>query len=231
LPITGPARGLSVCALALSVLVGAAGWLLVPKAEVVLTALAFYVVASALAIAHCLTWHDHPKVGPGNVVTQLRLALIAAISVCVAGPSGHPYLLLSLALLALALDGVDGWLARRAGTASDFGARFDMEVDAGFAAVLSLILLTSGTAGPVILLLGFMRYGYLLVARVLPVLRRPLPERFRRKLICVVQIATLIVLMIPGLPASVALMLTLAAVLLLAWSFLVDILWQIRATA
>lgn len=204
-------------------------WLLAARAEGVLMAVAFYAVASGLAVAFSTTGHPHRRIGPGNVVTQFRLALIAAISVCVVGPSGQTYLLLSLALLALSLDGVDGWLARRAGTASDFGARFDMEVDAAFAAVLSLILLTSGAAGPVILLLGFMRYAYVVAARAWPALHRPLPERVRRKAICVVQIATLIVLLIPGLPGPVAAGLTIAAVLLLTWSFAVDIVWQVRA--
>ena len=44
----------------------------------------------------------------------------------------------------LALDGVDGWLARRFGTETAFGGRFDMEVDAGVIAVLSVLAWVSG---------------------------------------------------------------------------------------
>ena len=39
-------------------------------------------------------------------------------------------LLIGLAIPALALDAVDGWVARRTHTESELGARFDMEVDA-----------------------------------------------------------------------------------------------------
>ena len=38
-----------------------------------------------------------------------------------------------------ALDGVDGWLARRSGIASAFGARFDMEIDALLILVLAVL--------------------------------------------------------------------------------------------
>ena len=50
---------------------------------------------------------------------------------------GRPSLL-GLSAVALALDGVDGWWARRTGTCSAFGARFDMEVDAFLILVLSV---------------------------------------------------------------------------------------------
>jgi phosphatidylglycerophosphate synthase len=40
----------------------------------------------------------------------------------------------------LALDGLDGWLARRFGLASAYGARFDMEVDGFLILVLALLV-------------------------------------------------------------------------------------------
>ncbi len=43
---------------------------------------------------------------------------------------------MALAVPALILDGVDGWVARRTGTANDAGARLDMEVDAALILVL-----------------------------------------------------------------------------------------------
>ena len=45
---------------------------------------------------------------------------------------------MALATVALVLDGVDGRVARRTGTVSAFGARFDMEVDAFLILVLSV---------------------------------------------------------------------------------------------
>ena len=58
---------------------------------------------------------------------------------------------------ALALDGVDGQVARRTGTASELGARFDMEVDA------FLILVLSVAAGRVVYADWLKGYGMLMV--------------------------------------------------------------------
>ena len=49
--------------------------------------------------------------------------------------------------MATALDGVDGWLARRHGWTSPLGARLDMEVDALLVAGRALLLWTLGRAG------------------------------------------------------------------------------------
>ncbi|MEL7133078.1 MAG: CDP-alcohol phosphatidyltransferase family protein, partial [Pseudomonadota bacterium] len=129
------------------------------------------------------------------------------------------------------LDGVDGWLARRTGLVSDFGARFDMETDAGLGAVISLWLLSSGVAGPEVLALGFMRYAFFGASFVWPALQAPLPEALRRKAICVVQIAALILLIFPLTPQAAALPTVIGTTLLLGWSFLIDILWLSRRAA
>ena len=52
-----------------------------------------------------------------------------------------------------------------------------------------------------------------------------MPEAFRRKAICVVQIAALILLTFPLTPSIITLQLGIGAALLLSWSFLIDILW------
>ena len=99
--------------------------------------------AHALAAALVSTSRGRPRAwsirrtyafpGPGlcNLVTLTRLVLVSALVVPVAralatgpGPSSRSR------RVALSLDGVDGWLARREGLVSAFGARFDMEVDA-----------------------------------------------------------------------------------------------------
>jgi phosphatidylglycerophosphate synthase len=118
---------------------------------------------------------------------------------------------------------VDGWLARRHGLTSSFGARFDMETDAAFALVLALNALATGAAGPVVLLLGLMRYAFVAAAAVLPWLNAPLPERYSRKTVCVVQIAALILIQVPGVPAPLASALVLCAAAALVWSFAVDV--------
>ena len=111
---------------------------------------------------------------PANVITLVRAVL--AVVVAVIGPTG---LGLAVVVVALSLDWVDGQVARRTGTTSAFGARFDMETDA------FLILVLSAYAAPSygwwVLLIGAARYLLWLAERVLPWLRRPVPPRYWRK--------------------------------------------------
>ena len=67
-------------------------------------------------------------------------------------------LLVRLAAVALALDAVDGWVARRTGTVSELGARFDMEADAFLILVLSGFVADS--LGGWVLAIGLMRYAF-----------------------------------------------------------------------
>jgi phosphatidylglycerophosphate synthase len=68
----------------------------------------------------------------------------------------------------LTLDGLDGWLARRADAVTIFGAHFDMETDAFFILVVDLELLTRGHLGLWILTSGLLRYAYTLVTAIVP---------------------------------------------------------------
>ena len=79
--------------------------------------------------------------------------------------------------VALALDGVDGKVARRTGTSSALGARFDMEVDAFLILVLSAASPLS--LGPWVLAIGAMRYAFVAAAEVLAWLRAALPPSYR----------------------------------------------------
>ncbi|MEM1386325.1 MAG: CDP-alcohol phosphatidyltransferase family protein [Pseudomonadota bacterium] len=172
--------------------------------------------------------YPHRAIGMCNVVTLIRAAIVAFLAGAAFDPSASQWLFFSLAALALALDGVDGWLARRSGLASAFGARFDMETDAALAAVLALALMLRGTAGAEILVLGFARYAFVAAGLGFPALQAPLPEMFRRKLICVLQIGTLVVLSFPLTPEAVVTPLSLTAAALLIWSFVIDVLWLCR---
>ncbi|WP_299654598.1 CDP-alcohol phosphatidyltransferase family protein [uncultured Tateyamaria sp.] len=167
----------------------------------------------------------HPVLGLCNAVTLLRAAMLAFLAGAVFAPHLSVWVVCAVATTAFALDGVDGWLARRADLVSDFGARFDMEVDAGLGAVISLWLLMSGTTGPEILILGFMRYAFVAASFVWPALQAPLPPSFRRKAICVVQIAALILLIFPLTPTVMVVPVGILAAVLLSWSFLADVLW------
>jgi len=118
------------------------------------------------------------RFGPANVVTLVRATLGQAVAALVAasfaGPD-HRALLVSLAAIALALDLVDGRVARQTGSVTALGARFDMETDA------FLILVLSIAVGPVVgwwvLAIGFARYALLLAEGVWPWLRVPVGPR------------------------------------------------------
>ena len=123
------------------------------------------------------------------------------------------------------LDGVDGWLARRTGLASRFGARFDMEVDAALILVLSILAYLYGKAGAWILASGLMRYAFVAAGWLWCWMRGPLPQSRRGKVVCIAQIAALIVLMIPRVRPPVSPLIAFAGLAALSYSFLVDTLW------
>ena len=191
-------------------------------------ALLAFGAAVSLAAFGLAQSYPHAVLGWCNTVTLARAAMVAFLSGAIFQTGASAWIVFGMASLAFALDGVDGWLARQSGLISTFGARFDMETDAALGAVLALWLMASGTTGPEILALGFMRYAFLTAAWIWPQLQGELPEVFRRKAICVVQIAVLIALVCPLTPAVLVAPLTIGGTLLLFWSFLVDILWLTR---
>ncbi len=171
--------------------------------------------------------YPHARFGLCNTVTLARAAMVAGLAGMLwSGPQGWD--VLALASVALALDGVDGWLARRSGLVSDFGARFDMETDAALALVLAAHVWLGGMTGPEVMLLGAMRYGFVAAFWPFPWLAAPLPDRFGRKVVCVIQVAALILLQVPDLAPGVARSLAWGAVAALIWSFGRDILWLWR---
>lgn len=197
-------------------------------------ALVTYGMGSGLVLAGILRGYPHRVLGLCNAVTHLRATLAVFLAVALAGGS-HPaplaWGLVGLAAAILALDGVDGWLARRRGLVSRFGARFDVETDAVLALVLAGAALAAGRIGwPEAAVLGGARYAFVLAGLALPWLRAPLTERLRRKAICVVQLSVLVALLAPvaeGAPARAA---GIVAALAVTASFAVDIraLWRLR---
>ncbi len=69
-------------------------------------------------------------------------------------------------LLALCLDGLDGYLARKFDQSSDFGAYLDMETDAFFVAFLATFWYIDGRVGAWILFIGFLRYLYVVALKI-----------------------------------------------------------------
>ncbi len=131
-PMAGlPAQLALLGALAVTVGLSPSGW-------VVGTACA---MITGAALVRGLVRHGRDGLGPADVVTLVRATLACGVAALTADAFGRPArvtALLALAVVAIVLDGVDGWVARRTGTASTFGARFDMEVDAFLILVLSV---------------------------------------------------------------------------------------------
>jgi phosphatidylglycerophosphate synthase len=167
--------------------------------------------------------------GPANAVTSVRAVLVAGLALLLIQPRLPPAgVCAAVAAVAAALDGLDGWLARRTRTESAFGARFDMETDAALILVLSALVVRYGKAGSWVLAAGLMRYAFIAAGAVWPWLQRPLEPSRRRQTMCVVQIAGLVAALLPAVTLPASEITAAAATSMLAWSFLVDILWLWR---
>lgn len=200
---------------------------------------ASYLFKSALVFAAILTiaytaWRRHRRpsaaFGAANIVTTVRVLLTAMTAGLIGEPTVPAVAVtgITIASAATVLDGVDGWIARKTATTSAFGARYDMETDALLVLVLSVLVWRGGKAGAWVLLAGLWRYLFVAAGQFLPGMRRPLSPTFRAKAACVVQIAGLLLALVPTVtpPASTAV--AAASLAVLSYSFIVDIirLWQ-----
>ena len=163
--------------------------------------------------------------GAANQVTLARATLVGGVTALVAAGANGAQLIVLVAIgaVALALDGLDGYLARRYDTVSVLGARFDMEVDAFLILVLSVLVCR--TLGPWVLAIGLMRYAFVAAMFVLPRLRAPLPFSRARKVVAAMQGALLVAAAAPIWPPTVAAVLAAVALIALVWSFGRDVRW------
>jgi phosphatidylglycerophosphate synthase len=148
-------------------------------------------------------------------------------TVSLVGRADASGVLVALAVVALALDAVDGPVARRTGTASALGARLDVEFDAFLLVVLSVhVALTGGD--PWVLAVGLLRYAFVAATRVLPWLRGELPVRRSAKVVAALQGVVLIVAAADVLPPLVERAAIAVALVALVWSFGVSVVWLWR---
>ena len=170
------------------------------------------------------------RIGPANLVTTVRAVLVAVLAAMIFGTvdAAAGWTIVGVGSIAAALDGVDGWLARRTKTESAFGARYDMEVDALLIVVLAILAWTGGKAGAWVILSGLMRYLFVMAAWVALWMKNPLPPSFRRKLVCVVQIVALLIALAPIVRQPVSEWVAVGGLAILAWSFWKDVAWLHR---
>ena len=205
-----------IVSLAATVGLGAAGWV----TAVVFGVLAWSAVAHGLHRSGTRTW------GPADSITLFRLALTGGVTTLVAESfSGRTALgtLVVLAAVAAALDAVDGQVARRTGTTSTFGARFDMEADSVLVLVLSIFVASS--LGWWVAAIGLFRYAFVVASWALPWLRGALPPRMIRKAIAALQGAILVVASADLIPLPLAQIGVGLALGFLTWSFGTDVKW------
>lgn len=162
-----------------------------------------------------------------NHITTARALLVALVAALIGAPRRPAVAAgaVMVSLLVTVLDGVDGWLARRTGTANAFGARFDMEVDSFLILALSILAWQYQKAGAWVVLSGLLRYLFVAAGWLLPRLRHPLPPSRRRQTICIVQIVGLMLALAPIITPPPSALLAACALLALCYSFLVDTLW------
>jgi phosphatidylglycerophosphate synthase len=169
------------------------------------------------------------RLGPADRVTLTRAALVGCVTALTADSFSRAVpvtVFVAITTAALVLDAVDGFVARRTRTASGFGARFDMEVDAFLIAVLSVYV--APAVGAWVLTIGMMRYAYVAASWVLPWMRKSPPPRYWCKVVAAVQGIVLLVVASDTLSKPWNIAALLVALALLVESFGRDFLWLWR---
>src|SRR3954452_21522598 len=213
-PQAFPATGLTAQVLLLAALAGtvgrgAAGWIVGIACAVIM----------AVALARGLACGPAEQLGPGSWLTLVRATLAVGVAALVAASFTHDTpvaLVVTLAAVTLALDLIDGWLARRTSTESSLGARFDGEVDAFL--ILALSVYVAPAAGAWVVAIGAARYLFGVGEWLLAWMRAPLPPRRWRKLVAAMQGVVLTVAAADVLPRALTQALLVAALAALAVS-------------
>ena len=221
---SGPAVGLMaqfalLAALATTVDLSGFGWFVGLTCGVVMNA----------AVARGLSRTGADAMGPADLVTLGRATLACGVAALTADSfleQSAVTPLVALTVVALVLDAVDGWVARRTRTASQFGARFDGEVDAFLILVLSVYVARS--VGEWVLVIGAARYAFAVAGWGLPWLRGQLPFRYWRKVVAATQGIVLAIAAAGVLPRPLTYAALAAAAVLLAESFGRDVGWLWR---
>jgi phosphatidylglycerophosphate synthase len=224
-PSRGPATGLALQIVLLATLFATLGL----TAEGLLAG-AVYGLALFAFLVTGLQRAAMAQLGPANTVTLARAILVGGVTALVVTSFTHPVstpALVAIAGLALALDGVDGQVARRTGSTSALGARFDMEIDAFLILVLSVY--AGDRFGWWTVALGAYRYLFVAASWALPWLNAGLPPKFSRKIVAALQGVVLAVATAHLLPYTVTTAALAIAFAALTWSFGRDIAWLYRA--
>ncbi|MEC9205676.1 MAG: CDP-alcohol phosphatidyltransferase family protein, partial [Pseudomonadota bacterium] len=133
-----------------------------------------------------------------------------------------------LFFISLILDGLDGYLARLLDQTSEFGTKFDLEIDTFLLLLLSFSLYKDFNANLAVFLIPLYRYLFFILQFKLKWLRTPLPESMRRKFICFFVTLLLIISHFSFFPMYLVNGFINLSILLITFSFLKDIIWLYR---
>lgn len=129
--------------------------------------LAVFPIMAALSFSRLILefrtrWTPMGRFGLANAITLVRLLGVFFLCSIPVRYSGWTAL---FALSLLAMDALDGWIARSWHLSSEFGEFFDKEVDAFFLLALCVLLSIDRRLGLWILIPGLLRYLFVAVLR------------------------------------------------------------------
>jgi phosphatidylglycerophosphate synthase len=127
--------------------------------------LLFWTVALSFVVFVLMHWrewgHFKPYGGYPNYVTAFRLGLVFLLAILF--PHLSDWQIALWAAIVIALDGVDGMVARYFVQESYIGAYFDMESDVVYVLAMSTILYLTGKVEAWIFIAALLRYFYILL--------------------------------------------------------------------
>lgn len=230
--------GVLVSSAMVAVVMTGIGWFFVQEAgwqthHLLASIISFFALSTLISVLWISQQPGH-RFGEANQTTLLRSGLVCLIGSALLASGQEPDIgwhLSGLIAVALALDGVDGFLARKLNLASDFGARFDMEIDALLLLILSLLVWQTGQAGAWVLLIGLIRYAFVAASWFCKPLAGPLGPSFRRKTVCALQGIALLACLLPPLDQSRSSVIAFMALSALVLSFGLDIKALLQGSA
>ncbi|WP_022836045.1 CDP-alcohol phosphatidyltransferase family protein [Salisaeta longa] len=165
-------------------------------------------------------WTPSGRWGWANAVTAARAAAVAVL------PLVPPTGIAAIGLVILCTDGLDGWLARRQGEASTFGAFLDKETDAFFLLMLCLLAARAQVLPAGVVAAGLLRYVFVLA---LFWLQPEAPTEQRSSAARYVFVAAVLGLLLPFVaPQALAVPVALLALAALGLSFARSFWWIFR---
>ena len=133
-----------------------------------------------------------------------------------------------LAIIALLLDGLDGFIARKYDQVSKFGELIDQEADNFLMFVMSISLYLNREIGLYVFLIPAYRYIFIISMAKYPWLKYTLPNSRLRKVGCVGTILIMIISQDPYITNDVTVFLVILSLIIITFSFSRDIIWLYR---